>query len=357
MTNKINDSINTYSFDDDIIEAGMLSSPQIAYCQERYQIIDGYDESCLSSATYHMRIGGHVIAWENGKKNEFTLAEDDNPIKKKRSSIDLQPNSLTYVTTIEQFNLPKDIIARFNLKSKWVHKGLLLGTGPIVDPEFKGELLIPLHNFSSQLVRIEFEEKIISVEFTKTLNPEPIVSETNRELLQYSYKINTSRPFYVKDFIERGGANSQSSVKTKFDQFIKQMKQYEKSIVRFNYTAVITAVGVGIGLIALIITTWNLVSSTFEQLNDAKNIVKQYQSQNVDYSSFVLKQDYEELKNQFLQLKKYTEQLNTSTYMEKQTQAIDFKNVVETMDKTVEKIEDQLVGMDKEIQRIKEQKE
>ena len=82
-----------------------------------------------------MRIGGKVLTWNKGEKVEYRLGDQDDLNKKLRSKVVLKPNSLTFVTTIEKFNLPKDIIARFNLKSKWVHQGLLLGTGPIVDPE------------------------------------------------------------------------------------------------------------------------------------------------------------------------------------------------------------------------------
>ena len=156
-------AVNTYG--DENIPSGMLSSPHIAYCAQKYRIIENYDESCLGPATYHMRLGGKVLTWEFGERVEYFLGENDNKKKNIRKKVILKPNSLTFITTIESFNLPKDIIARFNLKSKWVHQGILLGTGPIVDPELVANLLIPLHNFSNRDVEIEFNKKIISVEF------------------------------------------------------------------------------------------------------------------------------------------------------------------------------------------------
>ena len=162
MANKgIKEAVNTYG--DANIPPGMLSSPHIAYCIKKYKIIEFHDDSCFGPATYHMRLGGKVISWENGKKVEFTLGKEEDKNKNIRTQIELRPNSVTFVTTIEMFNLPKDIIARFNLKSKWVHQGLLLGTGPIVDPELKANLLIPLHNFSSQDVTLHYDDKIIRV--------------------------------------------------------------------------------------------------------------------------------------------------------------------------------------------------
>lgn len=367
MDEQIEDAINTYFEKDDIIKAGMLSSPQIAYCQKYYNIIEGYKESCLSSATYHMRIGGPVLTWENGNKIEFTLSEFDDETKKKRSSIDLQPNSLTFVTTIEEFNLPKDIIARFNLKSKWVHKGLLLGTGPIVDPELKARLLIPLHNFSSQPISIKYNKKLISVEFTKTLNPE----DPHIKLKDFEYKNNKSRIFDFFGYRERVGGSVESSVSNKFDLFSNQMdlftdqmKQHKidfntatekvrDSSKRFNLTAILTAIGTLIGLVVLVITTWMLLSSTFEQLNDAKNIVKQYQSNNIDYSAFVLKKDYDELQKQFDIIKKDNELINEITYSNRRKRVQDVKELEDSVQKSVEEMDLKIKNLEEQLKNKK----
>ena len=55
-----------------------------------------------------------------------------------------------------------------NLRIKHVHRGLLLGTGPLVDPGFGGDILIPLHNLTSDPYRIRGDEGLIWIEFTKT---------------------------------------------------------------------------------------------------------------------------------------------------------------------------------------------
>lgn len=132
-SNNQSNAQNTYC--DANIHSGMLSSPLIAYCVDKFGIIKHYEEKCLGPTTYHMRIGHEVLTWDNGKKVEYTLGAEEDKNKNIITSVEFKPNSLTFVTTIEEFNLTKDIIARYNLKSKWVHQGLLLGTGPIVDPE------------------------------------------------------------------------------------------------------------------------------------------------------------------------------------------------------------------------------
>ncbi len=304
-------AINTY--DDNVIQPGMLSSPHILYCIKKYNIIEGFDESCIDPATYHMRIGGKVLTWNKGEKVEYRLGDQDDLNKKLRSKVVLKPNSLTFVTTIEKFNLPKDIIARFNLKSKWVHQGLLLGTGPIVDPELNANLLIPLHNFSSQPIEIEYGKKLISVEFTKTLNPDDSFNIDNTEL---KYIENKSRIYDFDGYRKRiANKRVESSVASTFDSYDKSIDDYEKyleeikteskkSFLKFNWIGGLTAMATFVGLIVLVITTWMLVDSAFEKLNDASNIVKTYKKQDIDFRGFVLKSDYDDLKQEVNKLKR-----------------------------------------------------
>ena len=172
--------VNEFSFTGKSIPPGMLSSPQIRrYIKNNYLVLipEGQDsidkgacnENLLKPATYDMRLGTPAFRYENGKTIEFSLGAKEDSIEKVSKKLTLHPNSLTFVTTHESFRLPSDVIARFNLKSRWVRQGLLLGTGPIVDPQFSGTLSIPIHNFSSQFIEIAYLEPLIAVEFTKTL--------------------------------------------------------------------------------------------------------------------------------------------------------------------------------------------
>jgi deoxycytidine triphosphate deaminase len=318
-------AVNTYD-DTSNPASGMLSSPHIAFYVDRYGIIEEYDEKCLGPATYHMRIGGNVLTWEKGKKVEFTLEQAEDKNKNIRTKLELSPNSLTFITTIEKFNLTKDIIARFNLKSKWVHEGLLLGTGPIVDPELKANLLIPLHNFSSQDVTLHYGDQIISVEFTKTLNPDDPLNSGQEK--KFKYVNNKSRIFDFEKYRKRiGGKRVESSDSSKFDQYDETIEGYKTSLKRFQWIGGITLLSTFIGLIALVLTTWMLVSSANKQLYEVSNIVKQYKEQNLDFRAFALKSSYDDLKKQFLDLKRYTERLNTESYLKSDKMKVDLQQL------------------------------
>ncbi len=163
------------------IPSGMLSSPQIGQCLKLGLLLTNHADANLRSATYDMRLGDTAFRYENEKRLEFHLGPQIDKNHAVDNTLVFAPNSLTFVNTIEDFNMPADIIARFNLKSNWVHKGLLLGTAPIVDPQFCGKMMLPIHNFSSNLVQINYGDALVAVEFTKTLpigpgyvpNPEP----------------------------------------------------------------------------------------------------------------------------------------------------------------------------------------
>ncbi len=145
------------------IPAALLSSEHIkAYVRETAMIHPfNDDKSRLKSASYEVNPGGQFIYWdEDGKKIVAPITKD--------GTFTLPPNSISFVQIESQFRLPQYIAVRFNLRITHVHRGLLLGTGPLVDPGFHGSLLIPLHNLTSDPYTIRGDDGLIWIEFTKT---------------------------------------------------------------------------------------------------------------------------------------------------------------------------------------------
>lgn len=244
------DLINLHAgFDGRFIPCGMLSSPQIKQYIEGgllVKIPEGVfsDEAkkCFKSATYDMRLGDFALLTQCGKTRKIKLGCKEQFFPKVERTLKLLPNSLTFVTTHEEFKLTKDVIARFNLKGRLVHKGLLLGTGPIVDPEFEGKVLIPIHNFSSSTVEIDFLEPIISVEFTKTLKPKPVSNYIN----------NPSSKGDVNEYAKTA-YHVESAVFSEFNK-VKTNASMQKKITIFSIGGAILAIaGIIIGAYQLIV--------------------------------------------------------------------------------------------------------
>lgn len=115
----------------------------------------------LKAASYEGRIGDNAYIFKGDEyKLEPILSEND-------EELIIPANSIVFVECDLEFRLPPFIAVRFNLQINHVHRGLLLGTGPLVDPCFWGKLCIPLHNLTNQDYAIPRSEGLIWIEFTK----------------------------------------------------------------------------------------------------------------------------------------------------------------------------------------------
>jgi deoxycytidine triphosphate deaminase len=140
---------------------GMLLSDQIdKFCKKGLLIAANYDESRLRPAAYTLTIGTDYVD-SSGRTGRFT---------KDRPHLEMKPNSIIYVTTAEELDLPHYIAARFNLRVKWVYKGILLGTGPQVEPGYRGFLSCPLYNFTNRPLRIRQGDEFATIDFERTTN-------------------------------------------------------------------------------------------------------------------------------------------------------------------------------------------
>lgn len=116
----------------------------------------------LKKASYEARLGKNAYLFE-------VAGNDPKPVQRNQANnLVLPPNSIVFVDCDLQFRLPTFIALRFNLSISHVHRGLLLGTGPLVDPGFWGNLCIPIHNLTDEPYEIEDGDGLIWIEFTKT---------------------------------------------------------------------------------------------------------------------------------------------------------------------------------------------
>lgn len=160
MTEERNDTQYNESdrwIDPDPEGKGMLLSDRIHYYVEKTRMVENFDPECLKDAAYYLRIGS--LYYLDGKFGQLS---------DKKPELVIQPNSLVFVSTLEKINLPYYIGARFNLRIKLVYQGILLGTGPQVDPGFRGYLSCPLHNLSNNKVTLKYKDTFATMDFIKT---------------------------------------------------------------------------------------------------------------------------------------------------------------------------------------------
>jgi len=140
-------------------DRGILLSNRIhELCEQKLLIAEHYKQENLRPASYTLRVGDDHIDSEGNKR---CLTEEEDTIVFKK-------NSIVFVSTKEKLDLPYYVIARFNLRVNWVYDGILLGTGPQVDPGFTGFLSCPLYNLTNSDITIRREQDFATIDFEKT---------------------------------------------------------------------------------------------------------------------------------------------------------------------------------------------
>lgn len=259
----------------------------------------------LKSSAYEMRLGNDFLCWdENDKEINVTIADDNTFL--------IRRNSITYVTLKQNFLLPDYIALRFNLTINHVHRGLLLGTGPLVNPSFQGKLMIPLHNLTPNEYLVRPGDKLISVEFTK-LSPidtwrkesSSIIRPRAKGVYVRKEKIGTDPLITcLKKSLPSGIEKVQSSLsealeKTKKD--LKDLSDFSKretesissnartEIRNAGRARIIVTFSTVAGILALAIMTWQIFQSYQSRNSDKRfefynTIGKQKNAiENIDY--------------------------------------------------------------------------
>lgn len=143
------------------IESALLNSADIFRYVSKTGMIYPFYWNKLEGASYEVDIKGTVMWWDEcGKMETKELVHSED-------SFELKPNSIAFITLEPMFRIPDYIALRFNLKIVHVYRGLLLGTGPLVDPGFVGKLSLPLHNLTDNTYVFKAGDGIIQMEFTK----------------------------------------------------------------------------------------------------------------------------------------------------------------------------------------------
>jgi hypothetical protein len=127
--------------------------------------VDPIDPSeTLKPASCAIPIAGPYVYWPDGEKRSQARQDGD---LKRGETLELARNSIVFVTLEPIFRLPDYIAGRFNLTIREIYRGLLVGTGPLVDPGFQGRLSLPLHNLTENNYTIVGGELLVWMEFTK----------------------------------------------------------------------------------------------------------------------------------------------------------------------------------------------
>ena len=260
----------------------------------------GGRHSRLKKASYEGRIGKSAYRYNKYGMLESILLEEE---------LTIDANSIVFVECDLDFRLPDFIALRFNLQIRHVHRGLLLGTGPLVDPGYWGKLCIPLHNLTDEKYSIPLDYGLIWVEFTKTTVNGGATGSLGRTPLEKEY-------WEVRDFIEKAarpirgtGASvpirsSISKVRERAENAEETAKKAEGRVSGIAMGAAILGLvaffGLAVGFATLMQDAYNSLSPRVDGLEEhffnIEKVIANTDSENLPATITDLMREHEELR-------------------------------------------------------------
>jgi len=144
---------------DDLKTTGVLTSDEIEHYARKYRMIDPFESGSLKAAGYELHLGEDYAM--QGRRGKLV----DEPGK---DELEIPPFEVVIVSIKEIINLPRFIIARWNLRVKKVYEGLLWIGALQVDPGWVGQLFCPIYNLSNKPILLRLGEHVLLMDFVKT---------------------------------------------------------------------------------------------------------------------------------------------------------------------------------------------
>lgn len=249
------------------IVPSLLNKHDIIRYVSKTAMIFPFNIDQLKSASYEANVGRNAVSWDGNNKKEYIYRDNKKIILKK--------NSITYISIDTKFFLPFYIAVRFNLTITHVHRGILLGTGPLVDPGFNGDLMIPLHNLTNNDYEVSPGDPLIAIEFTK-LTPDDLLKYP--EDVSDWYRKNIKNPDfdfvrYFKHALPLGIGKVESSLSETLSDARKEIESFKriKSLLSVaSFLGAFAIVGVIVGAISIVSDANKFVADTSILIDDKR---------------------------------------------------------------------------------------
>jgi deoxycytidine triphosphate deaminase len=136
---------------------GVLLSDEIERYVQDFKMIWPFNKNDqLKAAGYELSVGDEYVL--GGERKQ--LGKD--------GEIRIPPFNVVVIKTTETINLPRFLIARWNVRVRWAYEGLLWVGAAQVDPGWVGNLFCPLYNLSDKEVVLRSGDPIALMDFVTT---------------------------------------------------------------------------------------------------------------------------------------------------------------------------------------------
>jgi len=123
--------------------------------------IEPFEDACLQPASYDLRIG----------RKAFTSSSRELVNLEEKGIVQIEPGEFAVVETLERVAMGPQAAGLLGLRSEYARRGLLMLSGPQVDPGFEGILVVRLVNVGTSRVALSFGEPLLTLEVVKLTQP------------------------------------------------------------------------------------------------------------------------------------------------------------------------------------------
>ncbi len=116
--------------------------------------IDPFDKKSLQAASYDLRVGNFAFSGSSQEKVDL----------RKKGLIRLEPGEFLVVESLERVTFGGTAAAQLGLRSEYARKGLLMLSGPQVDPGFDGVLVVRIVNLAPECVVLVHEDPFLTMQ-------------------------------------------------------------------------------------------------------------------------------------------------------------------------------------------------
>ena len=249
------------------IPSALLNSADIERYANKTNMVYPFYAKDLKSSSYAVRMQGYCKWWDEKRKPQEIYLDG-----KKHKRFTLLPNSIAFIELEPKLTLPDYMAIRFNLRIKHIYRGLLLGTGPLIDPGFEGKVYIPLHNLTTNEYIFDFNEKLVWFEFTKT---SPINIESHKETRYIDFPVD-KKDIKLNEYLDKAsdGKPIISSIPDAMKKSSDLAEQAKKSANRVKNVGYLAFGAWVLALLALLHPTWDMQQHYIDKVQALEIMIK-----------------------------------------------------------------------------------
>lgn len=215
----------------------MMSDMEIRTAvQNREIILDPFDPAKLEPASYDARVG--TWAFSSSSKEKINLSQ--------KGVLIIEPGEFAVLESRERIELNNSTAAQLGLRSEYARRGLLMLSGPQIDPGFIGVLVVRMINLAPKPIALPYEAPFLTLQFFRLSS----AVQKSYSGPQQGQTGLTARD--IQELVETEGLTLGQVMKT-LSALAQDVAELRGSVGRLAWLVPLI-VGIGMAVIAVVVT-------------------------------------------------------------------------------------------------------